>query len=108
MIFTSVALASVLMWYVEPSAAQFPPNGDTGAFVKMESAIEQLEANTTRLAEREEGLMDRALHFAKSKEKKATIDAFIERGSKLLPGGKGVIEQNKNKGVQIIDPRTPK
>uniref|UniRef100_A0A7S4SEI4 WSC domain-containing protein n=1 Tax=Ditylum brightwellii TaxID=49249 RepID=A0A7S4SEI4_9STRA len=106
--YISLALASVLTWCVVPSSAQFPPNGDVGAFAKMEAAAEQLEKNTTRQAEKEEGLMDRALHFAKNAEKRATIQAFIERGSTVMPDGEAVIEQNKDAGVQKIDPRTPK
>eukprot|EP00957_Ditylum_brightwellii_P060856 4620085-Ditylum_brightwellii.AAC.1 len=77
--FISLALSSVLTWFVVPSAAQFPLNGDPSAFTKMESFVKQAEKNTTRAAEKEEGLMDRAVHFAKNAEKRALIQAFIER-----------------------------
>ena len=69
------------------------------------------KATKIREAKRDEGLVNRAVHFMKAAEKAAEIAEFIERGSTSFPGADGEagdpIPGNENVGEQIIDPRTP-
>lgn len=87
--------------------AQFPPNGDINVFNKMKTAKVLEKATIIREAKLEENLVKRAVHFMKAAEKKAEIDEFVSRGSKIFPGGGDTIPGNENVGEQIIDPRTP-
>ena len=52
------------------------------------------------------GLMERALHQMKAREKFAENREFVDRGSLVTASGDPV-PSNENAGEQIIDPRTP-